>query len=67
MMHNIETIYRKLRSMARVIPGEYEMLFRDFDKRISAMEEKLNETRVEKSKPRGRKPSKVSETEVPTS
>ena len=64
MMHNLDTVYRKLRSVARIAPGEYEMLFRDFDKRISELEEKLNEINMEKPKPAGRKPRKVSKSEV---
>lgn len=66
MMHALSTIYRKLRASARIIQGEYEILFRDFDKRISLLEEKLNETRVEKPKPVRRKSDKVSDTEVPS-
>ena len=60
MLLNLQLIYRKLRAAAQIIPGEYQMLFRDYDKRLSALEEQLNETRVEKPKSTGRKSDKVS-------
>ncbi len=64
MMHNLDTIYRKLRMVANILPGEYEILLRDYDKRLMALEEKLNETRVEEPTPTRRRSSKVSEAEV---
>ena len=66
MMHNLDTIYRKLRMVAKILPGEYELLLRDYDKRLTALEEKLNETRVEEPTPARRRSSKVSKTEVPS-
>ena len=65
MMHNLETIYRKLRSVAKIAPGEYAMLFRDFDKRIAELEgNRSNGT--EKPSSTGRKSSKVSKKKVST-
>lgn len=64
MMHNLATIYRKLRMVANILPGEYEILLRDYDKRLLALEEKLNETRVEEPTPTRQRTNKVSKAKV---
>jgi len=66
MLHNIETIYRKLRMNAQVLPPEILILIKDLDKRIEALEEGLKneETRTKKSSTGRRKLSSVSKREV---
>jgi len=66
MLHNTETIYRKLRMNAQVLPPEILILIKDLDKRIEALEEGLKneETRTKKSSTGRRKLSSVSKREV---
>jgi hypothetical protein len=69
-LHNTDTIYRKLRMNATVLPPEILLLIRNLDERVTVLEEMLNEkeTRTEKPKPHRRKSGKISEGEVsPTS
>ena len=64
-MHNLETIYRKMRMNAHVLDAEITIVVKDLDQRLSAVEEKLDETtRLEKPKSTRRRSSTVSEEEV---
>ena len=67
MMHNLETVYRKMRMNAQVLPAEMLTVLKDLDQRLIELEGAKNETRVEKPKPSRRKSTKVSSEEVPSS
>jgi len=65
-LHNTDTIYRKLRMNASVLPPEILLLIRNLDERLTTMEKMLNEeeTRTEELSPNRRKSDKLSEGEV---
>ena len=65
-LHDTDTIYRKLRMNATVLPPEILLLIRNLDERVTVLEEMLNEkeTRTEKPSPNRRKSSKLPEGEV---
>lgn len=67
-LHSSETIYRKLRMNANVLPPEILILIKDLDTRITSLEERLNSEQftTEKPKPNRRKSSKVSQGEIPS-
>ena len=66
MMHNLETIYRKLRLNSRVLDSEVLMLVKDFDQRLIKLEETAN-ARLEKPTTTGHGSSKVSKKKVSSS
>jgi len=66
MLHNTDTIYRKLRMNATVSPPEMLLVLRDFDERLAKIEEKIDEGKSKESNSRRRKSVEVSSEEVPT-
>ncbi len=63
--HSIDTIYRKIALNANILPPEILLVVKDMHRRISDLEEKLNEkTGAKESSTSRRKPNKVSEGEV---
>lgn len=65
-LHDTDTIYRKLRMNATVLPPEILLLIRNLDERVTVLEEMLNEkeTRKEKPNPNRRKSNRLPEGEV---
>jgi len=65
MMHNPDTVLRKLRLNAKIVPAEVIMLIRDMDQRLQNLEkDTVNESRVEETAPARRRASKVSKKKV---
>lgn len=38
MQHNLQTVYRKMRMNANIVPAEMVMVLKDFDKRLVELE-----------------------------
>jgi len=66
MMHNLETIYRKLRLNAKVLDSEVLMLVKSFDQRLQKLEGDAD-ARLEKPSTTGQRSSKVSKKKVSSS
>lgn len=66
MLHDLETIYRKLRMNAKIIDGEAMILIRDFDKRLQELEQGATDARLEATPPTRQRSSKVSKKKIPT-
>tara|TARA_R110000824_G_scaffold95455_2_gene229554 strand:- start:163 stop:393 length:231 start_codon:yes stop_codon:yes gene_type:complete len=66
MMHNTDTIYRKLRMNASVLPPEILLLIKDLDQRLEALEEGTNNEEARTEKPSSSRPksSNISEGKV---
>ena len=71
-MHNLETIYRKMKLNATILPGEWPIVIKDLMYRIEKLEGTTDEetkpnptrTRVEEASSAGRRVSKVSKKKV---
>ena len=66
MMHNLDTIYRKLRLNARILDSEVLMLVRSFDQRLQKLEGEAD-ARLEKPSTTRQGSSKVSKKKVSSS
>ena len=66
MMHNLETVYRKMRLNATVLPAEMLMVLKNIDQRLLKIEGK-NSDGVETTTPARSRSSKVSKNKVSTS
>ena len=66
MIHNLETVYRKMRLNSTVLPAEMLMVLKDIDQRLLKLEGK-NTDGIKEPSTTGRKSSKVSKKKVSTS
>jgi hypothetical protein len=66
MMHNLETVYRKMRLNANVLPAEMLIVLKDIDQRLLKIEGK-NSDGVETTTPARSRSSKVSKKKVSAS
>ena len=66
MIHNLETVYRKMRLNATVLPAEILLVLKDVDQRLLKLEGK-DTNGMEKPTATGPRSSKVSKKKVPSS
>jgi|15BtaG_2_1085339.scaffolds.fasta_scaffold56390_2 hypothetical protein len=66
MMHNLDTIYRKLRLNAKILDSEVLMLVKSFDERLQKLEGEAD-ARLEKPSTARQGSSKVSKKKVSSS
>ena len=66
MIHNLETVYRKMRLNATVLPAEILLVLKDVDQRLLKLEGK-DTNGMEKPTTTGSRSSKVSKKKVSSS